>query len=168
MKPKPAIVRQSHVAYSASSQSDLCALQIDASQIDLLAPNVGRVAALDGAESLAQAHCRVASLSQSELLTETDPGATVERKVLPAWAKTLRAARRVVEPTLRFELLSVSTVVVGAAVHGVDTPSYDSAFGDEERRCAVWSATDGESGVFLSFAGVLGYDGVETKGLVEE
>jgi hypothetical protein len=53
-------------------------------------------------------------------------------------------------------------------VHGVNTPSYDSALGDEERRCAVWSTTNGKSGVFLSFAGVLWHDGVETEGLVEE
>ena len=32
----------------------------------------------------------------------------------------------------------------------------------------VWAAADGESGVLLSFAGVLRYDGVETESLIEE
>jgi hypothetical protein len=57
-----------HCNESAGNQRDLGALQVHTSQVDLLAPHVGRVAALDPTESLAKTDSSVAGLGESELL----------------------------------------------------------------------------------------------------
>lgn len=115
---------------------------------------------LDLVEALQHTDNDVASLSESELLTNADARTTVEGNVLPSGLA--------VGPALGLVLFGVGTPDVLAAVHDEGAVCDGLALADEDRGLAVWTTALGNAGVLDGRAAVEGDDREQTERLVHD